>query len=266
MDEADSTAENIPAVSVSSNNKKSSVLTQKPPSNQSVPTGKIDQHPVSYDDFLLEQTPPPIEGDIVMDGEDILNVVVVNRIIPYTPQKDIVRDSSEDDDLSFWAPEEADSHSFLEQDDQPTLKETDEQHDSKSYDDQPTTKEEDDTMTEQISQDEQPAVNQDNKNIRLESSKNTSVMKQSLAQIEGDVTFPGGGTIFANIHGNVIAKGILNFCGTIDGNVEAEDIYLKGTINGTLKCRKLTMTPIDQTTMSRINGAISAESLFTEFS
>lgn len=220
IDEADNASENTFEVPASSNNKESPFLTQKPQTSQSS---------ASYGDFLSEQTPPPIEEDVVMDGEDILNVVVVNRIVPCVPQKDTICNSSEDDNLSFWESEEVS---------------------------RPITKEEDGIMTEQISHADE----------NMKSKKITSPPKQPLAQIEGDLTLPKGGTIFADIRGSITAKGVLHFCGTIDGNIEAEDIFLRGIINGSLKCRKLTMMPIDRTAMSRINGAISAESLFTEFS
>lgn len=208
------------------------------------------------DNSSIDQTPPPIEGDIVMDGEDILRVVVVNHIVPYTSQdsQEINTDisESEDEDLSFWAPEEP---SLAEE---PMTEVTSFSENEADVGQEESVKKEDNDMSTNPTQKEVSVLEN--------TSSSGNIIPQTSAQIEGDISLPAGGTVSADIRGNVSAKGELHFYGTIDGNVEAEDLFLKGTINGTLKCRKLTMMPIDKTTISRINGAITADALYTEFS
>lgn len=173
---------------------------------------------------------PGIDGETVMDGEDMLKVVRINHIVP-PPEVSSGRtgmlssDNYAEDDLSFWETPQ---------------------------------------VTGEVSG--KPARPEE-RTSRENPLKETSPASKENT-ISGDIVFPADATVHTNIIGNVKAKGTLTVKGTITGNVEACDVILCGFIYGSLKCRKLTLLPVTtgtagKSTMSFVEGPVTTEALYT---
>lgn len=188
---------------------------------------------------------PEIDGEIIMDGEDMLRVVHVNYTAPPVLSEDTIvpKDTAvPEEDLSFWEnPPE---------------------------------------VTAPVAVPEPPAVPKTNSRKRTAANTREEpaaepkplsppaekAQQNTAAAITGDVVFPADAAVCADIAGNVIVKGVFTMEGSVTGNVEAREIILRGIIRGSVKCGKLTLLPLCQGgAMSSIQGSITAESLFTEF-
>lgn len=87
------------------------------------------------------------------------------------------------------------------------------------------------------------------------------VVAKGMGEITGNVIFPGNAVVSAYIRGDVSANGELSLYGTVDGNVEAEDVILCGTIHGSLKCRHLVLKKAEGDSVGHVDGSLSVESL-----
>lgn len=221
-----------------------------------------------------EITPPPLEGEVVSDGEDMLQVVVINRIVP-SKSKSTTSSNTEDK-----APEESSNNNFWNAPPKhfempPEIKNA--KRIVKPNEDTPTAEphleELNNALNEEIpsnsvegKEPKEPEIMEEKTPLPVEPAKkkrNTSSTQQnSFASIEGDVVFPNGAAVSANINGNVSSEGSLHFSGTITGNVTANDLTLQGTIEGSLKCKSLTLLPLSGSQMSCIKGSVSTEALY----
>ena len=207
----------------------------------------------SYPPTLSPDFPPFQEGEVVMDEEDMLRVVVINRVIttgnipieaPPLEQNDTV---IEDD--TFW---ESESTNFPE-----AVENQEESFDSEL----PPILE---LPPEDSFEEELMELENKEESIKKE-DKIMTIPKSSDWNIIGDIVLSTDTTLHANIKGNISSKHNVTIRGNISGNVEANDVTLCGVISGSLKCKKLTLQSIGTETLSKVEGSLNVEALSMEF-
>lgn len=182
----------------------------------------------TYEDAAALSKPPEIEGEIIMDGEDMLRVIHIDHIVP-SPQESsgltTGKENYKEDDLSFWEPHTGESASTA---------------DEESF--KPTQKEE--------SPNKIPSVSMEN---TITGDIIFPADAAVHANITGNVTAKGLLTVEGVIVGNVEARDVV-LRGIIHGSLKCEKLTLLPVDTGTSK----------RSAMSSVKGSITAGALFTE--
>jgi len=251
-----------------------------------LPTVKSESVPettVSEPEIEKEQEQEPIvefstevfvgDDNIAYDGEDMLPVVVVNRVVPVRPRA-IHQEISKEASLAPLSKTSGTKKTTVEE--RPQLVQTkkhryplvpgyDDEEIAKLKEEENTAsmlKEEEESIwepeivPEEALKKEEPVQEQPSPSIPL---SNPSMKNEGV--IKGDIHLPKGGEISATVYGEVTSKGCFSLTGEIFGKVEAEDVILNGIIHGSLKCNHLTLSSRN----SKIEGNLSVDSLSIDF-